>query len=446
MKIFVVLLVVLLCFTACSSEQVPQVAETQPTTVEVTKPAFGMDVRIVGEPKTGSVVYAEVSVSSAEPVYQWFVDGEPLAYVSEEALAIPFSAVGKQLQVCATVGDYTAQSPAVTVVQDQPEQLPMAALAHDVKLYGRCGVGMAGLLLDYSASGFEMNILAEGKEISFDYVAQYDAYVVVLIDGKQWGRPLLQEGAGTLTVPLTPGTHSLTLLKETEVNTSGKTLQLTSVKFEGTLLDKSEDRPLYIEFIGDSIACGDGSLGTYTAGQKWELKDHSGTNGFAYLTAQRLGADWSVFARGGIGLMKAAGEYTAGQIYPFVNRYRDKNTKYEPTRTPDIVVVELGANDDNNDTAGFVAAYNALVDQIRETYGPDVKIVWTGKSYNQYNAAKYVATQRADANMFAFQFNYGSSGSAALDTQTSGHPNATEQKAFAEALAGYLQRTILNAK
>jgi len=444
MKIFVVLLVVLLCFTACGKEQATQVAETQPTTVAVTKPAFEMDVRIVGEPKTGAVVYAEVSDSSVEPVYQWLVDGEPLNHVSGEVLAVPFSAAGRQLQVFATVGDYTAESPAVTVTPETQEKLSMAAVAHDVKLYGRCGIGPAGLYLDYSASGFEMNVYSEGKEITFSYFAQYDAYVVVLVDGKQWDRPLLQEGTGTLTVPVTPGTHSLTLLKETEVNTSGKTLQLMTMELQGNLLEKPADRPLYIEVIGDSIACGDGALGTYTAGQKWSLEDHSGTNGFAYLTAQRIGADWSVFARGGIGLMKTAGDYTAGQIYPYVNLYRDKITRYQPARTPDVVIVELGANDDKNDTAGFVAAYNDLVDQIRELYGADVKIVWVGKNMNQYNSAQYVAQQRGDANMFAFQFTYGGSGSAALETQSAGHPSAAEQKAFAEALAGFLQKNVLS--
>ena len=133
-------------------------------------------------------------------------------------------------------------------------------------------------------------------------------------------------------------------------------------------------------------------------------------------------------------------------MFPYVNRYRDSITKYEPVRIPDIVVVELGANDDKNDTAGFVAAYNQLIDQIREKYGPDVKIVWTGQNYNQYNSAQYVANERQDANMFAFQFNYGGSGSAAVETQKEGHPDANEQKAFADALCGFLRRYVLVEK
>ena len=318
----------------------------------------------------------------------------------------------------------------------------MAAIAHDAKLYGRCSVSM-GLTMDFSASGFELNVESKGNPMNIEYIAGHDSYVAVFIDGKQADRPLLTAGNGTLTIPLTKGQHTVMVLKETEVQTNGKTLQLVSFDFDGAILEKPADRQLYIEFIGDSIACGDGSLGKYVSGQKWSLEDHSGTHGFAYLTAKSLGADWSVFARGGIGLIKAAGDYTAGQMFPYMNRYRDSVTKYEPVRIPDIVVVELGANDDKNDTSGFVAAYNQLIDQIREQYGPDVKIVWTGQNYNQYNSAQYVANQRQDANMYVFLFDYGGSGSAAVATQKAGHPDASEQQAFADALAGFLRKNVL---
>ena len=342
----------------------------------------------------------------------------------------------------ATLDGYTAQSAPVAVTQGQPEQISMAAIAHDAKLYGRCSVGL-GVNMDFSASGFEMNVESKGNPMNIDYIAGHDLYVAVYVDGKQWDRPLLTAGAGTLTIPLSKGQHTVMVLRETEVQTNGNTLQLISFDFDGIVLEKPADRPLYIEVIGDSIACGDGALGTYTAGQKWRLEDHSATHSFAYLTAQMIGADWSVFARGGIGLVKPAGEYTAGQMFPYMNLYRDKESKYIPARIPDVVIVELGANDDKNDTEAFVAAYSSLVEQIRMLYGDDVKIVWTGKNYNQYNSAQYVAKQRQDANMFAFQFQYGGSGSAALDTQTSGHPNAEEQQAYANALAGFLRKYVL---
>ena len=444
MKYFLALLVLVLLLTGCGAKTPQTQPETQPVTTEaVTIPDQAkFTVQIYGEAKTGETVSAAPSMLNSETVYRWYLDGQLLPFATGYALTIPFSAVDKALTVTATLDGYTTESDPVTVVRHQPERVSMAAIAHDAKLYGRCSLGL-GLNMDFSASGFEMKVESTGNPMNIEYIAGHDLYVAVFIDGKQADRPLLTTGAGTLTIPLSAGTHTVMVLKETEVQTTGATLQLVNFDFDGTILEKPADRQLYIEFIGDSIACGDGSLGKYVSGQKWSLEDHSGTNGFAYLTAKSLGADWSVFARGGIGLMKAAGAYTAGQMFPYINLYRDQESKYIPGRIPDIVVVELGANDDKNDTAGFVAAYTELVEQIRRMYGPDVKIVWTGKNYTQYNSAQYVAQQRQDPNMFAFTFQYGGSGSAALDTQNAGHPNAQEQKAFADALSGFLRKYVL---
>lgn len=439
MKIFIVIMMVLLCMTGCGDKYEPEVVTTQPTTKTVT-----FEVQMSGEAVIAGMIYAEISDPFLTAEYQWYLDGAPLAGAAGDMLVIPYSATGKELKVTATAGGYTAESTPVTVTGAVLDEIPMASLAYDSKLYGRCGIGGSFLSLDFSASGLEMNVNSDGGGMSIDYLAGYDLYVAVFVDGEQVDRPLLASGAGTLTVPLSAGEHNVMILKETEVNTSGQTLHLMSMKLDGTFLEKPADRALYMEFIGDSIACGDGSLGMYTAGEKWTLQDHSGTHGFGYLTARQLDADWSVFARGGIGLMKPAGDYTAGQMFNYVNRYRDPVTLYKPARIPDVVVVELGANDDKNDTAGFVAAYNALLDDIRSMYGPDVKIVWVGKNMNQYNSAQYVMGQRQDPNLYAFQYTYGGSGSAALTTQTAGHPSAAEQQALADALVQYLQKNVIN--
>jgi predicted small lipoprotein YifL len=445
MKYMILLLVIVLLLAGCGTETPPAQSESQPeTTEQVTEPDKAQfAVQICGEPKTGEMVLATPSMLNSEIVYRWYVDGQLLPAAMGDTLTIPFSAVDKKLTVTASLDGHTVESAPVTVVRSQPERISMAAVAHDVKLYGRCSLGL-GLNIDFSASGFEMNVDSTGNPMTIEYIAGHDLYMAVYVDGKQWDRPLLTAGAGTLTVPLSKGQHTVMVLRETEVQTNGNTLQLLCFNFDGVILEKPADRPLYIEFIGDSISCGDGSLGTYTAGQKWSLEDHSATNSFAYLTAQKLGADWSVFARGGIGLVKPAGEYTAGQMFPYMNLYRDKESKYIPARIPDVVVVELGANDDKNDTEAFVAAYTQLVAQIRALYGPEVKIVWTGKNHNQYSSAQYVAGQLEDPNMFAFPFQYGGSGSAALATQNAGHPNADEHKAYTEALTGFLRKHVLN--
>ena len=438
MKIFIVCLLILLCLCGCGQKE-----HAEPETAPVTTEPVSFEVSLPETAAEATMVFAQLSNGDLTPTYRWYVDGVLLPYATSELLSIPVNAAGKQIYVTATLGDYTAKSQMLTVTECETEEIPMAAIAHSSKLYGRCGTSSTSLVLDFSASGIEMNVDSLGGDMTIACYATYDMYVAVFVDGEQTQRPMLTTGMSELVIPLDKGAHTVMVLKETEVNTSGYSLQLLSMKLDGTVLEKPADRELFIEFIGDSIACGDGSLGKFVSGQKWSLEDHSGTHGFAYLTAQNLNADWSVFARGGIGLMKPAGKYTAGQMFNYVNLYRDEVTRYTPARIPDVVVIELGANDDKNDTAGFVAAYNALLDDIRALYGDDVKIVWTGKNMNQYNAAQYVAGQREDENMYAFRFDYGGSGSGALATQTSGHPDAAEQQAFADALTAYLQKYVL---
>jgi lysophospholipase L1-like esterase len=58
--------------------------------------------------------------------------------------------------------------------------------------------------------------------------------------------------------------------------------------------------------------------------------------------------------------------------------FRSTSAKYENTFTPDIVVINLGTNDNSkgSDPAQFKEDVKALIALVRSTYGEDVKIVW----------------------------------------------------------------------
>lgn len=86
-----------------------------------------------------------------------------------------------------------------------------------------------------------------------------------------------------------------------------------------------------------------------------------------------------------------------------------------------------------------------MIDMIREIHGADVKIVWAGKNQSQLDCMKNIISERADTdpNLYAMRYEYGGSGSAALASQTSGHPGAEEQKGFADALVAFLKENNL---
>ena len=298
---------------------------------------------------------------------------------------------------------------------------------------------------DWSASGFTMNANVTGGSFGILYKSEYTVYVSVVVDGVEADRPRLESGEGIITVPVSEGVHEISVYKENEINPSGKAFNLVGVKFEGEILEKPADAPLYVEYIGDSISCGDGSLGVYTSGVVWGSEDHSGTHGFPFFLSEMIGADYSIVAKGGIGLLNPSGEYAMGELYPYVTGYRDHIVAYDFERVPDLIILELGANDGGYEEIEFYNKLKEFIELIRVSYGPDVPIVWFGSNERFYGSMKrYMMTvKNEDPNLYAMMFAYGGSGSAALATQSKGHPNAAEQQEIADKIYEFLKEKDL---
>ena len=99
---------------------------------------------------------------------------------------------------------------------------------------------------------------------------------------------------------------------------------------------------LKIEFVGDSITAGYGVLGN--KGDAWSVTNSDCTGSYAYLTAQKLDADYSVVAWSGI--------CTKAYMWANINmdnlykRVSNSNTaQYAFDFSPDVVVLNLGTNE-----------------------------------------------------------------------------------------------------
>lgn len=323
----------------------------------------------------------------------------------------------------------------------------MSALRGWVKLHGRSRFLSDGALTaDLSASGFTLRVDASGGDLTVCYRNNYRLYFAVFVDGTEVLRPLCEKGEGAFSVTLTPGVHTVEVLKETEARAeNGAFSEITGISVDGTILEKEPDRDVFIEFIGDSITCGDGSLGTYASGEVWSLADHSATHGFAYLAAQELGADYALVAKGGIGFIKESGGATIDPFYDTFCIYRDR-TPYTPARTPDLIVLEIGANDGSVSTEEeYYNALTAFIAKLRALYGKEIPIVWFGSSDRNYGAMRryMLEVKKEDPNLYATQYKCKGLGSAALATQSAGHPSAEEQETIAEALVKLIREKKL---
>ena len=323
------------------------------------------------------------------------------------------------------------------------ERKTMAQLRGFLKTHGRCRfLDDGAMTADWSASGFSVRVRTDGEDFTVCTRSAEAVYLSLWVDGKEALRPLIAEGEGSVTVTLGAGEHTVSVFRDSQIGKE-KGLDLTGVIFGGEYLPRPENRRPYIEFIGDSISCGDGALGVYRAGEKWVLSDHSATHGFPFFVADAAEADRSIVAIGGIGAVHQVGNFNMEQLYPYENRYRFGTEPYDFKRVPDLVVLELGANDGRYTNEEYYGAITRTIALIRKYNGANVPIVWFGRYERFEKLIRDYQEITGDPHFYAFRFHYGGSGSAALTTQTEGHPSAAEQKEAADALLAYLREQKL---
>lgn len=172
--------------------------------------------------------------------------------------------------------------------------------------------------------------------------------VDLIIDG---GEPtVISNVAGTsISTPagLSQGNHTVQLRKRSEALYGS--IFIGDITTDGTLF-ASAAPARKIEFVGDSITVGYGLDGTYPCTNTAALEDNPKT--YAALAADALGADYSVVAWSGKGLLRnyvTATPDTSPVMPELYTRYgandADDSYTFPPEWLPDVVVINLGTND-----------------------------------------------------------------------------------------------------
>lgn len=150
------------------------------------------------------------------------------------------------------------------------------------------------------------------------------------------------------------------------------------------------ENDLCIEFIGDSITCAYGVEGA-SAYEAFKTSTENFMKSYAYLTAEKLGADYSAVSYSGYGVV--SGYTSSGDIntdslvpdyYEKVGRINGYDVPWDfSKRQNDVVVVNLGTNDSgyvskdpDNRSGEFIDAYVAFLKTIREK-NPEAYIICT---------------------------------------------------------------------
>ncbi len=339
---------------------------------------------------------------------------------------------------------------------EEATEIALAAHAEDVKIVGRCAVTDEGIeayttgagIAFYVDGGAEVAVTITGRSAKWDCQC-----FSVFVDGVEQERivlkhPLYQTVTETVTVAsgLSDGVHRIEVYRDTEE-------VFAESRFDAIVTDGEispvPEKPLKMEFIGDSITCG---YAAYPIEDKTKSVEYplweAGSNTYAFLTAEALGAEYQSVCASGYGIVCGwnADGVTLSDMYETHSFYYNK-TAWDFSDPSDIVVINLGTNDNNRMTAcgktldDVSGGIRALFEQVRRC-NPDAKIVWVtgmmGDCFVEEVSACVEDLGGAEAGYYFKQLPYGASSGGY-------HPTVEEHEAASAVLVDFLKTQVLDA-
>lgn len=346
----------------------------------------------------------------------------------------------------------------------------------NVKLIGRtlfyeevCWCGLSGSGIAFSFTGTEASITFQGDDTTAGNCTEGKARAAVYVNGVRTADFMMEEPEKTVKIfsGEKPEYAEITVVKLSECPMAVigiKSIEVQAV--DGIHPLPEADRK--IEFIGDSITCGFG-VDLEEPDTAFQTDTEDVTRAYAYRTARKLGADYSMVSYSGYGVLSG---YTEGEVpmtsqlvptfyekagfsfgHPYGNvKLQDYAWNFEVYQ-PQLVVVNLGTNDDSfcRDHADrqedFTQKYVEFLGMIRKD-NPDAAILCTvgimgGRIYPAVEkAAELFGKQTGDKRIYARKL------SEQLEEDglvSCGHPTAVTHEKAAEQLTGYI-RQIMNWK
>ena len=347
--------------------------------------------------------------------------------------------------------------------------LPVTADNPRLRLLGRMDVSRRPFALDWTGSGLECvfrgsDLWAELEAPAFSPVM----WMIVLSDGAPVARFPVEPGIRFY--PLVLGMYPdharvITLMKETQCmpGQPEATILLHSLRLNGSLEDLPE-RALKIEFIGDSLTSGEGSLAP-RGNDEWITLWFSACGNYSWIACQALDAERRILSQSGWGVcwdwernpdhtLTAYYEEIAGVLRGPEAEKRGCTGHYDFTSwQPDIVCSRLLTNDvggsgRNNsfeaDRSRIVEGALSLLRLVRKN-NPAAKIVWivpdTGHHPELAEEAVVLARREGMRDLFTFALpDYEEEDMGAL-----AHPNAEWNRKAGLLLADYLRNTVLHS-
>ncbi|MBR5667447.1 MAG: SGNH/GDSL hydrolase family protein [Lachnospiraceae bacterium] len=192
----------------------------------------------------------------------------------------------------------------------------------------------------------------------------FEQWITVLYDGVPLIRMPLCQGENVIQIlrNRNPETlHNIRIIKESPVmpGDGEPYIELTDIMTDGTI-EAVPEKKRKLLFIGDSITSGEGAKGARTE-EDWVPALFSAVDNYAYMTAERLGADYQSLSQSGWGLLCGYDNdlrHNMPDTFKEVcsiaygdgakREVRGAEQPYDFSRfIPDVVILNLGTNDGN---------------------------------------------------------------------------------------------------
>ena len=318
----------------------------------------------------------------------------------------------------------------------------------------------------HSASGFELffkgsEVVATITATNYNSAGYRPCIVIVIDDDFDNATTLFLDKASQDVVLITGNDdaleHKIDLYKRSESLDSH--IAISSIRTDGVFMQKIVNKSLKIEFIAASSSTGYGNLGNAASGSK-TTSNSDALKGFAFLTAQALDADLSIYSASGWGC--AASQWTSPNnlnvpdAYDYVDfssyqRKAEKEKWAYVKYIPDIVVVNLGTNDwsyinaSTNDTQrdermnAFQKKYIAFLKHLHEIY-PDAQLIVLYGLMNEqsiYDVTEQIVenAKMTIPNLLSIKINGDGAG-------YNSHPSAASHIVIARKLTQFIQENM----
>ncbi len=286
---------------------------------------------------------------------------------SNSAVSYPLSGSGGS--ATASLGlPAKASAPPVVVPASDPHLIRMGRFDLEDSELARFAWPNSQVLLAFEGTSLSAVLSDSMRQ---DSIPEND-WLSIAVDDLPPTRLQLQEGRReyVLAQGLAAGAHAVRIAKRTEAEVGTVTLHKLAISPDGRLLPAPARLERYVEVIGDSVSAGYGNEGK-SGDCHWSADTEDATRTYASFAALELGAQLTVAAWSGKGVMRNYDESTEATMSDLWQRVLpdDPNSRKVFAPLPNVVVVNLGTNDfvpSIPPERPFIMAYQALLSRVHE--------------------------------------------------------------------------------